>query len=125
MRQIYDSILKVALTHPGLIVEYCDLVNDFQTTVRSLLCYLEIDEFHQANELRTEFINLMATVTDREKRKSEVTAFLGDRVGPTAYSDGEFGSYFLKHKIEIGRCYKAYDALLELRSQYGCLVKSL
>jgi len=114
LRQIYNSILEVALSHPGLIVDYSDLVNDFQTVVGKMLDYLRLDSIDIKNELRAELINLMAAKTDREKRKSEATDFLGDKPGPVSYSGGDFGSYFLRHKYELDRCYQIYNSLLQL-----------
>lgn len=114
IRHTYNSILAVALMHPGFIVDYRDLVNNFQTVVGRLLDYLWSTEIRQRNEFRTKLINLMAAMTDREKRKSESTAFLGGQPGPIIDSGGKLGSYFLRHNNEIDRCYQAYNSLLKL-----------
>jgi len=125
IRHIYNSILAVALRHPGFIIDYRDLVNNFQTVVGKLLDYLWSNEIRQSNELRTKLIKLMAAMTDREKRKSESTAFLGEKSGPTSDSIGELGSYFLCHDKEIDYCYQAYNSLLKLGNRNLSQVKGI
>jgi hypothetical protein len=114
LRQIYNSTLEVALSHPGLVINYNELVNNFQKVVGKLLDYLELDSIDPNNELRTELIKLMAAKTDREKRKSEATKFLGDKSGPVSVSGSELESYFSKQKHELDRCYQIYHSLLQL-----------
>ena len=115
MRRIYDSILRTALGHSGLVVDYAELISDFRTTTVRVLDYLWPGKTSAANGWGAELIDLMAVATARDKRIAEGTPFLGGRPGPISGNDGDYEHFFSAYAEEVDRCYQAYRSLLQLR----------
>jgi hypothetical protein len=114
MERIYDSILRSASECPGLIIDYSQLVFNFETTIARTFDYLWPRERYPGNGSDTELIDLIAKTTSREKREGGGKPFLGKTVGRPFGSHGEYEEYFAAHAKNVDRCYQAYRGLLEV-----------
>ena len=117
MFRIYDSILKTAKGHSGLIIDYRELINNFHSVLNRIIDYLWPGIQNADKENDRKLIELIASLTNREKRKAVNKDFLGDKPGPVSGTNGNHAEFFYKHSEEINRCYNVYSSLLQLASQ--------
>lgn len=115
MSRIYTIIEKLATQLTGLILDYQDLVDDFDRSMVLIFQYLWPDSNHQDTETK-EIIKDIWRITDREKR-SQASGFFSPERGPASGSGGVFHQVFERHKADLDQSYAAYQQLLRMRAK--------
>ena len=95
----YRHLFDFTKLKNGLIVEYNELVNDFEETLRKIFMFLwpkrNVDTFQKS-------INRAKVFTDRNKRvKTKPTPFLGKTIGKVQGGDSDLENYFKKNYSEL------------------------
>ena len=115
MKRIYDSLYKTAIEYPGLVIDYTELMADFNNTMLQIIDYIWSKESITSDYEKQKIIDLMAELTSRDKRRKGGTSFLGEKAGSLLGNDGKYNTFFRKNEEEIEKCYRPYNLLLSLR----------
>lgn len=107
MQESYETILAVASTHPGMVIDYAQLEGDTHATLRRVFTWLWPETPDAANDA------LLTAIIDATRRDTRApTAFLGAKV--SSANDDSYAAYFHAHQAEIDACDRAYTAILAL-----------
>lgn len=108
------NILELVKRRKGIIIDYSDMVNNFESVLRDIHSSLWTSLSMTEKKSMETIIQASIETTLRSKRLKSGTPFLGKTVGPAKANTHEFDSYFNRYKAEIKQCYISYNSLLEL-----------
>lgn len=110
MRRIYESLLACAAAYPGQIVDYTELEDQTEATLRRLFDSLWPSQAAYDEPL----IQAIIHATGREQRQA--TSFLGQQVTKSERDRAAYADLFTRAADDINGCYTAYHALLSMRT---------
>jgi|GEM_PF-1251868 len=114
MQAAYKALLEVAITLPGLIIDYSDLMDNFAGTVKT--AYLHI--WDQADHVVfDELLEHVQKLTAKDQRfGGKPTPFLGNQVGDNQpiNVDKELEALSQENAQCLDSCFDAYHAILRL-----------
>lgn len=114
-RKMYETILDACCLRRGLVVSYDELAASLEQTVVKVFEYLWKPLRMTDSVWSRELLDHIVSMTARDTRKSEQTAFLGERPGSVSGGDSAYDHVFARYESDMDRCYDAYRSLLRLR----------
>ena len=109
MRDSYRCLYEVSMKRPGLVIDYLDLQNDLEKTMKKIYFFLWPDANSGETELIDQVSRFAINATKREKRPSNTT-FFGKEEGTYSY-ENEYGKLFEKYAEELTEINKFYNWL--------------
>jgi len=104
----FNSMSEMSSQFPGPIIDFSNLINDLEPTLQSLYQYLWQK---QKTEIDINIINSSINLTDRDKRQSNNTKFLGKNIGKTKGSLPEHENLLFLNKEKLAECVSIYNDL--------------
>lgn len=111
--RIFETLADTAALYPGLVIDYADMVHNFDGAIGGVFDFLWPDEPRNGRD--PELLRRIAEATARDRRKKAGTPFLAGEAGPVSGTRGEYEEQFAAHADELARCYAAYRTLLAQR----------
>jgi len=116
--RVYEALLDCRRRHPGPVIEYSQLAEDFPGTLTDLFTLLWPGRDRAEADRDAVLAALLAGATAREKRVTGRGTFLGASAGPAAASDDLLTRHFGSGEA-VERCRKAYRELTADRRNPG------
>lgn len=108
MCRIFETMAATAVAYPGLVIDYDDLENDIQGTLKRIFAWLWPGKQPSSDPT---LLAEIAEATDRSKRGA--TPFLGAQISEG--NNAQYAALFEQHAADLAACYAAYDVLCKLR----------
>jgi hypothetical protein len=110
IRREFETIQEMSQHRTGLVINYTDLVTNFQQTMVSIYKFLW-SEIADSTLPELASAAQAATVRDKRTQQNQSTTFLGSEIGPMQGGGPEYTEFFEQYTDDIEACYKAYQAL--------------